>query len=156
VAAASAWLLLGPLREGRRIADNEEQALADLREFASLEATLSSLNAGGFVAPEVLADSEKHPSLVVPGRPLASATHARFGEPERDGYRFLFRPDPASRMTAAPVSPAWRSYAYVALPLDPGRTGRRSFALLSRTGAIHVRYDASPPGEQDPVVTPPR
>jgi hypothetical protein len=80
-----------------------------------------------------------------------------FRTPVRHGYRFEFRGDPfdpaKSRGQAfVLIEPAYSDYIYVAVPVEPGVTGRRSFAYYSQQGVIYAREGFAMPTTSDQIV----
>ena len=141
--------LVGSIHEA-----NEARALVDVLDFARAEEVFAAANLGGFAPPEVVADPSRYASVLDTGKPLGSLVAPRFLRDQRDGYRFEFRPRPDSASLEAPVKPAFRAFAYLAVPLDPGRSGCRSFAYYSDLGrTVFARDDGQPPtGDEPPLV----
>ena len=126
-----------------RIRSNVEAAIADLLAFAQAQRQFAGANSGGFVAPTTLVGGG-----LAAGIPVGAAD-SRFLQEKRAGYRFRFQGDGEA---AAPVTPAFRSFAYQAVPEVRDGTGARTFAYFSSTGAVHARDDGFLPGPQDPRV----
>jgi type IV pilus assembly protein PilA len=111
-----------------RVSANESATIGDVRTVISAEAAYQSASGGFYGPPECLArPSECLPAYDGPtflDRELASAT-------VKSGYRRTFHPGPAASPAAAagapPATRALESFAYVAVPETPGKTGRRAF-----------------------------
>jgi hypothetical protein len=131
---------------------NEALALVDVLEFARAQETFGAANLGAYAPPEVLGDPSRYATLLSTGAPLEALGGNRFAEQVRHGYRFEFRPDPGSAREDAPVTPAFESFAYLALPVAQG-SGQRSFAYFSRPGrTIVAREDGQAPTRRDTPV----
>lgn len=119
-----------------RISSFESAAIGRLRSMTSAQATLAAV-VGGAYAGSI-------ECLVSPaGCGVASTIgflDPSFREAEAVGYRFTLHPgEPASSGARDLVG----TYAYTAVPLAPGETGRRSFCADSE-GALCERSDATP------------
>jgi hypothetical protein len=151
IAAAVIILVVRPELGGRGVEANERQVVADLERFATLEDNMVQL-VFGRVKPEVLANPrERIPFLRT--SELRLPIEPRFLTPERHGYRFTFEGTPHTLTFDPPADDTYDQVTYVATPLEPGRTGRRSFAYYSRAGhKIFSRTDGRLPTPDDPVV----
>jgi hypothetical protein len=130
-----------------RIMAHEDWVVIDLAMLTQNVCTHVQLNGGGYINPLLLAEPDYHPTWTL-------AT--RFGEPVRYGYRFEFSGQRATPRVeeAYPHKPAYASFSYVALPVIPNKTGRRSFAIFPKNDsfAIHYREDGAPPTLADPSI----
>jgi hypothetical protein len=142
------WMLAwrGCSRDSRIMA-HEDWVVVDMAVLMQKSAAGASLNNGGYVNPVLLAEPGYHPTWTLP---------RRFGEPVRYGYRFEFSGRRALPRVEGQYwhKPAYASFTYVALPLIPGKTGRRSFAIFPDDDpfAVHYREDGTPPTLQDPSI----
>ena len=127
-----------------RISANEAATIGDIRTVISAETAYHSFSGGYYGPPECLAapttclPSYSGPTFLDPD--LASAA-------TKNGYRRTFHPGIA--IAAQPDgSPVPRgsldSFAYVAVPVEPGRTGIRGFCGDS-TGRICSTSDGEAP-----------
>jgi type II secretory pathway pseudopilin PulG len=129
-----------------RVVANESAAIADVRTVISAEAVYQSASGGYYGPPPCLAG----PTTCLPAysgpsfldTDLASAT-------VKNGYRRTFHAGPAVHApTGTPGIPAQigslESFAYTAVPVEPGKTGIRGFCGDS-TGRICVTSDGSEP-----------
>jgi len=113
-----------------RVSANEAAAIGDVRTVLAAEAAYGSANNGHYGTLECLAK----PSACLPGysgppmldEPLATAE-------ARNGYKRVFH-----------AGPALASFAYVAIPVEGGRTGVRSFCG-DASGRICYVADGSAP-----------
>lgn len=108
-----------------RIAANEAEAVAHLRSIHTAEREVARVNAGFFLEPGCLTDPRSCLPSWVGGPLLTNALGSQ------RGYRFEFYPGPPAQPgeieRRRAVSQSLSSYAVVASPLEPGRTGRRVF-----------------------------
>jgi type IV pilus assembly protein PilA len=111
-----------------RISANEAAAVGDIRTVVSAQAAYASANGGYYDKCECLAQ----PQRCIPGYGTSSpvmldAALANTGP--RRGYEFELHLGPAAPVdSAGAVSPSSvTSFAYVAVPMQAGRTGIRSF-----------------------------
>jgi hypothetical protein len=131
--------------EAQSRAANEAAAIGDIRALISAELAFSSVNRGYYAGVECL---EK------PSTCLTGYTGPEFLSPPfpwsspRNGYKRTFhagaRPtrEEIRRLRAAPSS--LKSFAFVVVPLEPGKTGDRGFCG-DATGRICVTSDGSAP-----------
>jgi hypothetical protein len=139
-------LLLKPLLRRVQIGANEELAIAELIEFQTANVKFAgSLNIGGLVAPDIVADPNRYPIEGV------LYLHPRFLLDTRNGYRFEFRGEELKR--GSPIQPAYEFYVYWARPLMPGKTGLRTFAIYSSGYAVYARSDGELPTQDDTIVS---
>jgi hypothetical protein len=124
---------------------NERRAIAALRTLLSAEVAYSVDNGGLYDTPECLAA----PWDCIPGFPQPPMLPPFLGREalarEESGYRREFHPGPASRTAGASASSV-ASFAYTAVPLEPGVTGKRAFCV-DHTGTVCF----TPDGRQPPV-----
>ena len=127
-----------------RISANEAAAIGELRSVLAAEMTYRSINGGHYDTLECLAK----PSSCVPGYsgPALLDPELTRAEP-RKGYHRAFYPGPRPGTPGtALVSPSSvTGFAYVAIPLQPGKTGIRSFCV-DAGGEIRVQPDGTAPG----------
>ena len=114
------WAATWP-RGGR---NPESQILGDIRTVLSAQDAYKSANGGNYGTLECLSK----PSACVPGYPEAAPTFLdsamASGQP-RSGYERHFI---AGRPAGKGLSPSsMKSYAYVAVPIEPGESGVRAF-----------------------------
>lgn len=124
-----------------RVSANEAAAIGDVRTVISAQAHYQTINGGYFGPIECLAA----PARCVPsysGPPLLPADLA--AAVSRQGYKRTFHAGPVAGGTLpAGVSPSsLTSFAYVAVPVTPARTGVRSFCG-DATGRICYERDGS-------------
>jgi type II secretory pathway pseudopilin PulG len=110
-----------------RIAANESAAVGDLRSIVGAEATYSSVN--GYY--------DKLDCLMAPGRCIPGGQGGsqplldqRLSTDVRNGYEFRFYPGPAPEpgtLTARSSPSSITSFAVLATPVTPGRSGTRAF-----------------------------
>ncbi|HET8647061.1 MAG TPA: hypothetical protein VFO85_16310 [Vicinamibacteria bacterium] len=128
--ALAALAIPGMLRA--RVSANESAALGDIRTVISGEAAYQSANAGFYgELPCLGAPATCLKGYSGPGFLDAQLTSLQ----EKSGYRRAFHPGPRG-----PRARSLRSYAYTAVPVEPGKTGVRSFCGES-SGVI--RFDPS-------------
>lgn len=123
---------------------NEQAALDDLILFARANFALAMGSAGGYLAPELLADPER----VGPTRALPE----RFRESVRNGYRFRFEGIERDYEEKHPylIEPAYPDFSYIATPVEPGKSGIQSLGYWSyRVGVVYVRADGKEPTIND-------
>jgi type IV pilus assembly protein PilA len=108
-----------------RISANEAAAIGDIRTVISAEAAYQSVS-GGFYGPP--------PCLAAPTTCLPAYSGPNFLHPElasatvKNGYRRTFHPGPVvSANTGASAGESLETFAYTAVPVEPGKTGGRSF-----------------------------
>lgn len=112
-----------------RVSANEVAAIGDVRAVISAQTAYASANGGYYDTLECLAT----PSNCIPDYAASAPTFldVELSQAQvKNGYRrtlYLGRPvDP--RQASGPISPSSvRSYAYVAVPVNRGQTGVRSF-----------------------------
>ena len=124
-----------------RVAANEAAAIGDIRTVISAEAEYQTANGGYYGPLECLAAPRNClPSYAGPSLLDASLLEAG----ARRGYVRSFHGDAALGLPAGVSSSSLRSFAYVAVPEDQGRTGVRSFCG-DATGRICTIVDGSVP-----------
>ena len=133
---------------GHRHSGNESLAIGDIRTMISAQAIYQVSNGGFYDVPECLVS----PQRCIPAYPANAPTFidSQLGQTTvvRQGYRRTFYPGPAAEpsaireMKASPTSIT--SYAYIAVPRSPGRTGVRAFCG-DGTGRICYTTDGSVP-----------
>jgi type II secretory pathway pseudopilin PulG len=111
-----------------RVSANEAAAIGDTRSVISAEAAYQYANAGHYDSLECLVA----PGGCIPNYPANGPTFvgSDFAVPVRAGYRRSFHPGPAASGSGAGTSfsrSSIESFAYVAEPEAPNRTGVRSF-----------------------------
>ena len=148
LAAAAVVILAQPRLEMTSADANERQVLDEMVIFASLEEQMQGL-VFCRVSPEVLANPlERIP--VLRASDLRLWIEPRFLMRERHGYRFHFEGTPPRQSFELPVKEGFEDVTYVAAPIDPGRSGRRTFAYYSRAGhTIFSRADGRLPTPDD-------
>lgn len=142
-----AALVLAAWLEHWRIEKNETQAVSDLIHFGEWSLSVASrVNNGGLPAPEARS-REGYPQSF-------QALPSRFVSSQRHGYRFGFKGFRSAppRGQVWVLAPAYQAFIYTALPVVPGKSGRRTFSLLSGTMAVHYRDDGAIPTFDDPVI----
>jgi hypothetical protein len=131
-------------------AANESAALGDVRNVISAQAAYASANGGYYDELRCLAT----PRECIPGYPpeAPSFLGEKATEKVREGYRRELRAGPAAAAEgeeAKRISPSSiRSFAYVAVPVEPGRSGHRAFCGRS-DGVIVYSPDGAMPPSQD-------
>jgi type IV pilus assembly protein PilA len=128
-----------------RISANESGMIGDIRTVISAEAAYSSANAGYYDTLECLGA----PQGCIPGYPASAPT---FLDPmlasgmDKTGYKRRFHPGaPPTDEGGSQRSPSSIStFAYTAVPLQPGRTGVRGFCGDS-SGKLCYTLDGSEP-----------
>jgi hypothetical protein len=127
-------------RFDQAITVNEERTLRDIRTLSAAEQAYAGTNHGYYDLPLRLRYS---PPL------LSGPSEGRWS-----GYVRRFHPGPppdGETIEHAVVSPSsLRSFAYVARPLDPGTTGRRTFCV-DATGLIRFTLEERLPDPVDGV-----
>ena len=159
LAAALAFAVSGPPRLTASPAtaksdDVERLVLKDIRDLEEAQLRFVALNSG-YVSPDLLASPEHLPAELLAALSSPSLLDARFLVPVRHGYRFEFRGiEPLEENASMPVvKPAYREYAYAAVPEADAGPGRRSFAYYSyRTGVVYVRDDTQLPSLEDTML----
>jgi hypothetical protein len=127
-----------------RVSANESAVIGDLRSVLAAETSYRSINGGHYDTLECLAK----PSGCVPGHTgpaLLDPELAKAGA--RNGYHRSFYPGPRPEASGAAtqVSPSSvTGFAYVAVPVQPGKTGVRSFCV-DAAGPVLVQADGSAP-----------
>lgn len=110
-----------------RISANEAGTLGDVRTVISAEAAYQSANGGYYGTLECLSG----PAACIPGHtgPVFLVGPPLTGDAR--GYRRTFHPGPAAEPgegEVGKVSPSsLQGFAFTAVPLEPGKTGTRSF-----------------------------
>ncbi|MCM2256324.1 MAG: hypothetical protein NDJ94_11705 [Vicinamibacteria bacterium] len=119
-----------------RISSFESAAIGRVRTMASAQATLAAVGGGAYAG--------SIECLVTPSACGVASTigflDPSFGEAEAVGYRFTLH---AGELATNGARDRVRTYAYTAVPLTPGETGRRSFCTDS-AGALCERTDGKP------------
>ena len=128
---------------------NEEQAIADLIEFGSVQIQFAMYVGGGYGTLRMLSDPQSPPNDG--GRTIA---HRRFLWPVRNGYRFVLRPGPADPNIPMLTPGTLRSFTYIAYPIMADAPGARSFLYDSNRSMIHYRTDGLEPELTDPEAVP--
>ena len=131
-----------------RLSANEAAAIADVREVISAEAAYQKLNAGYFDRLECLAS----PAQCIPGHHGTSVVAERLLSTAADkGYRRSFHSGPRAEPTPLNASPtSLMAFAYVATPVEPGKTGVRTFCgdatgrMCYTTGKIEPELGVCP------------
>jgi len=133
-----------------RVTANETAAIADVRTFLAAEQAYRSRNGGAFDTPECLAapaaclGGSAGPALLPAGF-VATGTHK--------GYHRVFYPGSPPAALEPGMSPSsLASFAYLAMPAVPAKTGVRSFCG-DATG--RVCYLLGPPPKEMAPVCPP-
>ena len=130
-----------------RVSANESGAIGDIRTVISGEAAYQSANAGYYDTLECLGAPQQG---CIPGYPANGPT---FLDPplasgmDKSGYKRRFHPGapPPSEEGASQRSPSSiSSFAYTAVPMQPGRTGVRGFCGDS-SGRICFTLDGTEP-----------
>ncbi len=136
------WASLEEDLQQAQVDANEAAAVADLRALVLAQMAFASAGAGGF-APAIacLFSPVTCAPAIAHREPLLSDAALR--RAERNGYRFTLHAGPAAPGPAGD-SRAAATYAYTAVPLVPGSTGRRAFCTDS-TGGICARADGQAP-----------
>jgi type II secretory pathway pseudopilin PulG len=127
-----------------RVSANESAVIGDVRSVLVAEASYQSYNGGYYDTLECLAG----PSRCVPGYSgpvlleggLATMT-------PRHGYKPIFHsgPRPSLETGSKPLSPSsMTAFAYVAVPVQQGRTGVRSFCG-DASGEIRAQWEGAEP-----------
>ena len=123
-----------------RVSANEAAAIGDVRTVISAEAAYSSANGGFHDSLSCLGA----PSGCIPNYkgPVFLSSEMAAAAP-RHGYRFRLQLGPAAQ-AEGPVSPTSAEvFAYLAVPVNPGQTGVRSFCGDS-TGRVCSTIGAEP------------
>jgi hypothetical protein len=125
-----------------RVSANEAAAIGDVRSVIAAEAAYQSANAGYFDTIECLA----RPEQCIPGfRGPAFLSDRLAGRAVAHGYRCRFHPGMTVEPTPVKASrSSLTSFAYVAYPDQPGRTGVRSFCGDSTGRVCSVASGAEP------------
>ena len=127
---------------------NERQTIHELNMLGTANLSLRAAT-GAYTSPDQLASPDNATRLGASALPPFFATHVR------NGYRFEMQGEPVTdddrtRNNIFPMlEPAYISFIYVALPVEPGVTGRRSFAYHSEQVSIYARDDVSIPTPDD-------
>ena len=133
-----------------RVAANENATLADVRSVLVAEATYQSFNGGYYDTLECLAA----PSRCVPGHSGPALLDGALPTTRtKNGYVRAFHAGPsvAAPSSAKPVSPSsMAAFAYTAVPVDPGKTGVRSFCV-DASGDLRTQGGGSEPEIVDGV-----
>jgi hypothetical protein len=114
----------------RSIDEVEARVIADLRRLAAGEGAYQSANGGYYDWPQCLGA----PARCIPSYPAEGPTFLdeRIADlRERHGYRRRFDPGPppADPIGSIASPSSLTSFVYTAVPIAPGRSGRRSFCL---------------------------
>jgi hypothetical protein len=129
---------------------NEQQTIAELLALGRANLGLRAAT-GCFTTPQNLANPENAARLG------ASALPPLFATEVRHGYRFSLQGEPIDEENLEGgmivlFEPSYRSFVYVALPVEPGVSGRRSFAYISDKTAVYARDDVAVPTAADQLV----
>lgn len=111
-----------------RVAANEAAAIGDLRTMVSAQTAYGSVNGGLPDRLECLATPDRCLPQHQAGSP--AFLDASMLTPTRRGYRFEFVPGAPARAAAtgtAVSASSIESWAYLAVPVQPGQTGVRAF-----------------------------
>jgi hypothetical protein len=124
---------------------NESRAIMDLRSLISAQAYVTSINGGFYLSPECLEALE----ACVSGYAGPPAMEPPFSWViPRNGYRFTFkagsRPSSQELRKAKASASSLASFALVAVPEMPGKSGTRGFCG-DASGVICETPDGSPP-----------
>jgi uncharacterized protein DUF4190 len=127
-----------------RVAANESAVIGDVRSVLAAEAAYQSVNGGHYDTLECLAN----PSRCVPGYsgPVLLEAGLATMTPRR-GYKRIFHsgPRPSFEAGSKPVSPSsMTAFAYVAVPVQPGQTGVRSFCV-DASGEVRAQREGRDP-----------
>lgn len=115
----------------------EAVAIGDLRAMVSAQAAYAGTNGDAYGAPECLAQ----PGECLPGYRGPVFLDPAFLRPVRAGYLHVFLAGPP------PTPPRTRSYAswaYVALPVEPGYSGGRGFCANESGELLVIAADRLP------------
>ncbi|MBI3932264.1 MAG: DUF4190 domain-containing protein [Acidobacteria bacterium] len=130
-----------------RVSANEASAIGDIRTVISAEMAYSSANGSYYDSLECLGT----PTRCIPEYPATAPTFVDSmlaSGATKNGYRRTFHPGPAPASVTGPVSPtSLTSFAYVAVPLNPGQTGVRGFCGDSEGKICYTTDGSSPPIE---------
>jgi hypothetical protein len=110
---------------------NEPAAIGDIRLLLSAQAAYANVDREGYDSVECLHEPTRCLSRYPSNGPTFLDDH--FLRPVRKGYVFAL--DRGKPMPDAPSASAMKSFAYVAVPVEVGRTGTRAFCG-DATGAI--------------------
>jgi len=149
-AMQAVWENLDNPRIARRIEaskrrTNESRVIGDVRLMISIEATFAAFSGGAYGSPRCLAYPET--CLAEYTAPPLVGSIAPWTSP-RGGYERTFHPGPPAGGPRFEKTQAYEwfftSYAFVAVPVVPAKTGDRSFCGDS-TGRICVTYLGAAP-----------
>jgi hypothetical protein len=127
-----------------KIDANESAAIGDIRAVIAAQAAYHRASGGHYGRLECLADP---PSCIPSYSGPALLDHALASATLRSNYRRAFHPGPAAATAgggAAPSPSSLTSYAYVAVPMEPGKSGERGFCGDS-TGMVCATEDSRQP-----------
>jgi hypothetical protein len=125
-----------------RISTGDARALGDIRTVISAELTYASNNGNHFDTLECLVS----PTDCIPGYPSQAPVFLspEFVTTTRGGYDFSFHPGPAAAPNESFSPSSIRSFAYVAVPTQPGVTAVRAFCGDS-SGTLCAMADGTMP-----------
>ncbi len=108
-----------------RMMANESAAVGDIRTIISAEMTYASVNGGFYDTPRCLA----RPGGCLPGYTGPVFVDELLGSlAVKNGYQRRFHPGPSAVGSPGALSPSsLTGFAYTAVPVKAGNTGRRSF-----------------------------
>lgn len=129
-----------------RVSANESATIGDLRTMISAQTVYQNANGGAYDTPDCLAAPSNG---CIPGYPATGPTFldpSLVAQPAKSGYIRSFHPGPAPEpLDPAQQSPSsMMSFAYVAVPMLPGRTGVRGFCA-DHTGLVCFTATGSAP-----------
>ncbi len=143
-----------------RVSANEAGAIGDMRTFASVQAAYQGANGGHF---EGQASCLARPQVCIPGYSGPPFLDDALAEQKvaRRGYVFRLLPGPTANVDTTSHSPtSVATFAWVAEPAEPNRTGVRSFCT-DQTGVIFQSSTSRgfrgadgtgcPPGASEPL-----
>ena len=125
-----------------RVSANESLAIADVRAVMAAEGAYQTANGGYYDGLGCVAE----PARCIPAYSGPSALDRELARAAvKNGYRRVFHAGPAASPRPATSSPtSMMSYAYVAAPVEPGRTGVRAFCG-DASGRMCYRVDGRMP-----------
>jgi hypothetical protein len=131
--------------QASRISAFKASAVGDIRTVISGQAAYSTANEGFYDELRCLVD----PGTCLPSYPKGSPAFldASVLQAEKFGYRRTFHPGAKAPRQAKSSASSLTSYAFTAVPLKPGETGKRGFC-----GDASGRLCFTPDGSQPKVV----
>ena len=115
----------------------ESAALGDLRTMVSAQAAYAGANGAAYGPPECLV----RPAECLPGYQGAAVLDPVFLRPVRAGYLHVFLAGPPP---SPPRPRSYASWAYLALPVDPGHSGGRGFCANESGEVLVLAADRLP------------